>query len=123
MKTLPELDILSVEVYAPENFRQTLDRLDRYGHPREAGKAFWIVETYNGWALCGDRRWDLDADWIRVTDGFARHTRAEAVLVWTFGAFVPGGSFWDFGKGRLHERWAGTQRLSPVGEAFQQVAR
>jgi hypothetical protein len=123
MKTLPELDILSVEIYSPENFRQTEDRLARYGHPREVGKSFWIAETYNGWALCGDRRWDLDVAWLRLSDDFARHVGAETVLAWTFGTFVPEGSFWDFGSGRLSRRWDAGKRLSTVGEAFQQVAR
>ena len=122
MKTLSELDVLSVEIYSPENFRQTEERLERYGHPRSTGKAFWIAETYNGWALCSDRRWDLDAAWIRVTDGFAQRVGAETVLVWTFGTFVPGGSFWDFGNGRLASRWDRHPQLSIVGEAFRQHA-
>lgn len=123
MKTLPELDILSVEIYAPENFRQTEERLARYGHPREVGKAFWIAETYNGWALCGDRRWDLDAAWFKVSDNFAQRVGAETVLAWTFGTFVPEGSFWDFGSGRLAARWNATKRISLVGDAFWQVSR
>lgn len=122
MKMLPELDILSVEIYAPENFAQTLARLEQYGHPRASGKAFWIAETYNGWALCGRRRGDLDAAWIGVTDGFARRAQAEAVLVWTFGTFVTGGSFWDFGSGRLGERWAQSKQIPAVADAFRQVS-
>lgn len=33
MQNLPELDILAVEIYAPEQFRQTEDRLGEFGHP------------------------------------------------------------------------------------------
>ena len=123
MRRLPELDILSVEIYEPKNFRQTQARLQRYGHPSQTGKAFWIAETYNGWALAGDRRWDQDAAWLWLARDFARTIDAETVLVWTFGAFVPGGSFWDFVRGSLHERWeAGGGELSIVGRAFADLA-
>lgn len=122
MRRLKDLDILSVEIYEPRNFRQTQERLAEFGHPRETGKSFWIAETYNGWALCGARRWDQDVAWLRVADGFARVVDAEAVLVWTFGTFVPGGSFWDFGKGGLHSRWGDGQQLSIVGQEFADLA-
>jgi hypothetical protein len=118
MKTLPELDILSVEIYEPENFRQTEDRLREFGHPSRFGKTFWIAETYNGWALCGDRRWDQDVAWLRVARDFALAVRAEAVLVWTFGSFVDGGNFYDYGRGRLHRRWESGGGLSAVGQVF-----
>jgi len=118
LKNLPELDILSVEIYAPEHFHQTEDRLRAYGHPLQNGKAFWIAETYNGWALCGQRRWDQDAAWINLAADFARRVEAEAVLVWTFGTFVPRGHLLSFGRGQLRERWGRGDRLSPVGEAF-----
>ena len=114
----PELDILSVEIYSPENFQQTEDRLAKYGHPEDVGKSFWIAETYNGWALSGKRRWDQDAAWLRVVNTFAQHTHAEAVLVWTFGAFIPGGNYYDFVKGRLHQLWDQGGRLSVVGQEF-----
>ena len=118
LKTLPELDILSVEIYEPGNFRQTEERLLEFGHPAETGKAFWIAETYNGWALCGDRRWDQDAAWLHVTRDFASTVRAEAVLVWTFGTFGQGGNFYDYIRGRLHQRWEADGRLSVVGQGF-----
>jgi hypothetical protein len=118
MKTLPELDLLSVEIYEPGNFRQTEERLRQFGHPDETGKAFWIAETYNGWALCGNRRWDQDVAWLHVTRDFAPVVRAEAVLVWTFGAFVPEGSFFDYMRGRLHRKWEAGGRLSVVGRGF-----
>jgi hypothetical protein len=122
MQQLPELDVLSVEIYEPEQFPKTELRLEKYGHPRRFGKSFWIAETYNGWALCGKRRWDQDAAWLRVAADFARRTDAEAVLVWTFGTFIPGGSFWDFGSGRLQRRWEENRQLSPVGETFAELA-
>jgi hypothetical protein len=118
MKTLPELDILSVEIYSPENFQQTEERLREFGHPAAGGKTFWIAETYNGWALCGDRRWDQDVAWLHVASDFAGATRAEAVLVWTFGSFVGGGSLADYGKGRLAARWQSAHGLSAVGRGF-----
>lgn len=118
MRTRAELDILSVEIYEPQNFGQTQERLAEFGHPRTANKSFWIAETYNGWALCGDRRWEQDAAWLRVAADFARVVDAETVLVWTFGAFVPGGNFLDFGKGKLSDRWGEGQSLSLVGQAF-----
>lgn len=118
LKTLPELDILSVEIYEPANFGQTEERLREFGHPADTGKAFWIAETYNGWALCGDRRWDHDAAWLHVARDFASTVRAEAVLVWTFGAFVRGGSYYDYMKGRLHRPWEAGGGLSAVGQAF-----
>ena len=118
MKTLPELDILSVEIYGPEHFRQTEERLREFGHPSETGKTFWIAETYNGWALCGDRRWDQDVAWLHVTRDFAPVVRAEAVLVWTFGTFVHGGNFYDYIRGRLHRRWDDNRQLSTVGQGF-----
>jgi hypothetical protein len=118
MRTLPELDILGVEIYEPKNFRQTLDRLEAFGHPRETGKAFWIAETYNGWALASERRWDQDAAWLNVAADFAQVAGAETVLVWSFGAFVPGGSFYKIIKGTLHERWGDGEHLSTVGQAF-----
>ena len=118
MKTLPELDILSVEIYEPENFRQTEERLKEFGRPGDTGKTFWIAETYNGWALCGDRRWDQDVAWLHVARDFAAAVRAEAVLVWTFGAFVDGGNFYDYMRGRLHRRWDSNHRLSTVGQGF-----
>ncbi len=117
----PGTRILSVEIYQPEDFARTEERLGAYGHPRRYGKRFWIAETYNGWALCGDRRTDRDAAWVRLSSDFARVTDAEVVLVWTFGSFVPGGSFWDFGKGRLAERWRANRELSPVGRALAEV--
>ena len=123
MQRLPELDILSVEIYEPKNFHQTQERLRKYGHPGQTGKSFWIAETYNGWALAGDRRWDQDAAWLRMARDFARTTDAETVLVWTFGTFVPGGSFWDFIRGNLHDRWeASGGNLSVVGQAFAELA-
>ena len=122
MKTLPELDTLSVEIYTPEGFQQTEERLREFGHPREVGKAFWIAETYNGWALCGDRRWDQDAAWLDLSLRFAGHVEAGAVLVWTFGSFVPGGNFWDFGNGRLQKLWGDGARLSEVGHEFSRLA-
>jgi hypothetical protein len=118
LRDLAELDILSVEIYEPQNFRQTQERLAEYGHPHKANKTFWIAETYNGWALCGDRRWEQDAAWLGVAADFARVVDAETVLVWTFGSFVPGGNFLDFGKGKLAERWGEGQTLSRVGQAF-----
>jgi hypothetical protein len=118
MKTLPELDILSVEIYSPENFQQTEERLKEFGHPDAGGKTFWIAETYNGWALCGDRRWDQDVAWLHVASDFAGATRAEAVLVWTFGTFVEGGNLADYGKGGLAARWQSARRLSAVGRGF-----
>jgi hypothetical protein len=123
MRNLGELDILSVEIYQPQEFRQTQERLAEYGHPRKSNKIFWIAETYNGWALCGDRRWEQDAAWLSVAADFARVVDAEAVLVWTFGAFVPGGNFLDFGNGKLAERWGEGQSLSPVGRAFARLRR
>ena len=123
MKTLPELDVLSVEIYSPENFRQTEERLKEFGHPAETGKTFWIAETYNGWALCGDRRWDQDVAWLHVARDFGPVVQAEAVLVWTFGTFVGGGNFYDYGKGRLHERWESTGTLSTVGRGFADLQR
>jgi len=118
MKTLPELDILSVEIYMPEHFGQTEQRLKEFGHPGEAGKTFWIAETYNGWALCRDRRWDQDVAWLHVARDFATVVRADAVLVWTFGSFVRGGSFYDYIRGRLHQRWDADGRLSTVARGF-----
>jgi hypothetical protein len=44
---------------------------------------------------------------------------AEAVLVWSFCTFVPGGSFWDFGSGRLQQKWGDGSRLSLVGQTFK----
>jgi hypothetical protein len=62
MKTLPELDILSVEIYEPKNFGETEERLKEFGHPADFGKAFWIAETYNGCgALCQSGRGELAA--------------------------------------------------------------
>lgn len=121
MKTLPELDILSVEIYEPKNFPQTQQRLAEYGHPRETGKRFWIAETYNGWALCGQRDWDQDAAWLRLTSRFAGVVQADTVLVWSFGTFVPGGSYWDFGRGELAERWKVHRELSVVGRTFAEL--
>ena len=123
MRNLPELDILGVEVYQPKNFGQTQERLETFGHPRATGKAFWIAETYNGWALASERRWDQDAAWLKVADSFAGGVTAEAVLVWTFGAFVPQGSFYHVVNGTLHEHWQGDERLSPVGQAFADLQR
>lgn len=122
MKSLPQLDILSVEIYSPDDFARTEDRLRKYGRPQELGKAFWIAETFNGWALGGGRREDQDAAWLEVADHFARHVGAETVLVWTFGTFVPGGSFLDIGSGRLNARWESAGRLSEVGLAFKKLA-
>ncbi len=122
MQQLPELDILSVEIYSPENFRQTEERLAKYGHPQKVGKSFWIAETYNGWALNGNRRWDQDAEWLRVLPDFARVVRADTVMVWSFCTFVPGSSFWDFGGGRLSRLWQGGERLSLVGQTFADIA-
>jgi len=122
MRDSPELDILAVEIYAPDQFAQTEERLRAFGHPREAGKAFWIAETYNGWALCGDRRWDQDAAWLHLAASFAQRTEAETVLVWSFGTFIPGGSFWDFGRGRLDWRWRDTGELSLVGRTFAELS-
>jgi hypothetical protein len=121
MKKSPELDILSVEIYEPKNFQQTQQRLAEYGHPRETGKRFWIAETYNGWALCGQRHWEQDAAWLRLSSGFAGVVEADTVLVWSFGTFVPGGSFWDFGRGKLAERWEARRELSVVGRTFAEV--
>ena len=122
MKNLPELDILSVEIYQPEDFASTEERLKKFGHPHATGKQLWIAETYNGWALNGARRWDQDAAWLKVSRDFARAVDAETVLVWTFGTFVPGGSFWDFGRGKLRQKWGAGGRLSVVGEAFRSVS-
>lgn len=122
MKTVPELDILSVEIYEPGNFRQTEERLREFGHPADVGKAFWIAETYNGWAMCGSRRWDQDVAWFGLARDFAAAVRAEAVLVWTFGTFVEGGSYYEYMRGRLDERWAAAGRLSAVGRGFADVA-
>jgi len=123
MRNLPELDILSVEVYMPENFRQAQERLEEYRHPSETGKAFWIAETYNGWALCGRRQWDQDVAWLHVADDFARVVDAETVLVWSFGSFVDGGNFWDFVKGNLHVSWEASGELSVVGRGFAELQR
>ena len=123
MRNLPELDILSVEIYQPQDFASTEERLTKYGHPRETGKQFWIAETYNGWALNGARRWEQDAEWLRVTADFARVTDADAVLVWSFCTFVPGGSFWDFGSGRLRRKWGDGAHLSLVGQTFLDLSR
>jgi len=123
MKSLPELDMLSVEIYQPEDFAATQDRLAKYGHPRASGKEFWIAETYNGWAMNSARRWDHDAKWIEVSRDFAQVVDADAVLVWTFCSFVPEGSFWDFGSGRLKKKWANGGGLSLVGRTFQQIAK
>lgn len=123
MKSLPELDILSVEIYQPEDFASTRARLQKYGHPQDQHKQFWVAETYNGWALCAERRWDQDAQWVRLSADFAKTVNAEAVLVWTFGSFAPGGSFWDFVRsGRFKERWGSGDRLSEVGEEFSRQA-
>jgi hypothetical protein len=56
--------------------------------------------------------------WLHVARDFAAAVRAEAVLVWTFGAFVDGGNFYDYMRGRLHRRWDSTHRLSTVGQGF-----
>lgn len=122
MRKLPELDLLTVEIYQPEDFGLTEARLKAFGHPRDFGKTFWIAETFNGWAMGPKRDSDQDAAWIRVAASFAQSTRAEAVLVWTFGTFVPGGSFWDFGNGNLAERWRQNPGLSTVGKAFREAA-
>jgi hypothetical protein len=122
MRDLPELDLLSVEVYQPQDFASAEARLRQYGHPREFGKRFWIAETYNGWAMNGNRRWDQDAEWLRVVLDYARVVDAEAALVWTFGSFVPNGSFWDFGNGRLQAKWGNGSRLSIVGQTFRELA-
>jgi len=123
MRNLAELDILSVEIYQPQDFATTEQRLNKYGHPRETGKQFWIAETYNGWALNGARRWEQDAEWLKVAADFARVTDADAVLVWSFCTFVPGGSFWDFGSGRLRKKWADGTQLSLVGQTFLELSR
>ena len=123
MRNLPELDILSVEIYQPENFHQTQERLDEYGHPRENDKAFWIAETYNGWALCGDRRWDQDIAWLHIANDFAQVVEAETVLVWSFGSFVEGGNFWDFVNGNLHVPWEAHGKLSVLGRGFAEFQR
>jgi hypothetical protein len=115
-------DILSVEIYQPQDFPHAAASLARYGHPGKFNKTFWIAETYNDWALCGDRRWDQDAAWLRLTKDYAQATDAETVLVWTFGTFVPGGSFLDFGKGKLRTRWGDGQELSLVGQTFAEFA-
>ena len=122
LRNLLELDILSVEIYQPEDFALAEERLKRYGHPRESGKQFWIAETYNGWALNGARPWDQDAAWLRVTRDFARAARAQTVLVWSFCTFVPGCSFWDFGSGRVAKSWSETGGLSLVGSTFRTLA-
>jgi hypothetical protein len=122
MKTLPELDILSVEIYGPEQFALTEERLREFGHPAETGKAFWIAETYNGWALCHDRRWDQDIAWLGVARDFAGTVKAETVLIWTFGAFVEGGSFFEYTQGRLHRASPLPGRLSAVGQGFAALA-
>jgi hypothetical protein len=74
---------------------------------------------------CGsnDRSWEQDAVWLRVAADFACVVDAQTVLVWTFGAFVPGGNFLDFGKGKLSERWGEGQTLSFVGQAFAGLQR
>jgi hypothetical protein len=123
MRNLPELDILSVEIYQPEDFGRTEERLKSYGNPREVGKQFWIAETYNGWALNSARCWDQDAAWLKVTRDYARVVDAEVVLVWSFCTFVPGGSFWDFGNGNLQRKWGEGRRLSLVGETFRNLAQ
>ncbi len=121
MRNLPELDILSVEIYEPNNFHQTQQWLEEFGHPSETGKSFWIAETYNGWALCAQRRWDQDVAWLHVADDFAQVVQAEAVLVWTFGSFVPEGSYYDFIRGRLHQHWEPGAELSAIGRGFAEL--
>ena len=61
--------------------------------------------------------------WLGVARDFASTVRAEAVLVWTFGTFVDGGSFYDYMRGRLHERWAPGGRLSTVGQGFADLQK
>jgi hypothetical protein len=34
---------------------------------------------------------------------------------------VPGGSFWDFGRGKLAERWEARRELSVVGRTFAEL--
>ncbi|MBI4862790.1 MAG: hypothetical protein HY815_21385 [Candidatus Riflebacteria bacterium] len=122
MKELPELDLLSVQIYQPDQFSRTRERLRRHGHPRQVAKRLWIAETYNGWALTGDRLWEQDAAWLRATGDYAAAIDAEAVLVWTFGTFVPGGSFWDVGSGRLGRRWQAAPHPSLIGRTFSELA-
>lgn len=121
MRKLPELDILAVEIYEPENFQQTQERLTEYGHPAKTGKRFWIAETYNGWALCGQRNWEQDAAWLRLASRFAGVVQADTVLAWSFCTFVSGGSFWDFGRGKLAERRQAHSELSVVGRTFAEL--
>jgi hypothetical protein len=58
-----------------------------------------------------------------VARDFAPVVQAEAVLVWTFGTFVGGGNYYDYAKGRLHERWESTGTLSTVGRGFADLQR
>lgn len=121
LKTLPELDIVGVEIYEPEQFAQTEERLRRYGHPKASGKSFWIAETYNGWALASARDWNQDAAWLKVTSDFGRKVEAESLLVWTFNSFLPGGCFISFEPGKLARQWAANPTLSVVGQAFEKL--
>lgn len=122
MRDLPELDILSVEIYQPEDFGLAERRLVEFGHPRDFQKDFWIAETFNGWALAGDRRWTDDARWLRIADAFAARNRAETVLVWAFGTFIEGGSFYEFFRsGHMSHRWQ-NKELSLVGRTFADLA-
>lgn len=123
MKQVAELDLLSVEIYQPEDFELTSKRLQESGHPRQFGKEFWIAETYNGWALASARRWDQDERWLQAVAGFADQTEAGGVLVWSFGTFIEDGSFFEFfHPGRLADRWHGSEQLSSVGRAFADLA-
>lgn len=122
LRELPELDILCVEIYQPEDFARTLERLGEHGHPVKYGKQFWVAETYNGWAMGPGRRWDLDARWVTLAHDFGKAAGAEAVMVWTFGTFAEGGSFWDFMlAGAYARRWQ-ERGLSVIGKEFQRLA-
>lgn len=65
----------------------------------------------------GRRRWYCCwSSLCRRRDG---HT--DRVLAWSFGTFVPSGSFWDFGLGKLAERWEAGRDLSVVGRTFAEL--
>jgi hypothetical protein len=67
------------------------------------------------------RHWEQDVVWLRLASRFAGVVEADTVLVWSFGTFVPGSSFWDFGRGRLAERWEASRELSVVGHTFAEL--
>ena len=88
---IEDLDFVSFRAYQPGVFDMLEDVFEERGHPVDAGKELWMVETWYGYCLAPQRSEELDSMWLETALAFAAKERMAGVLVSDYGCFLNDG--------------------------------